>query len=256
LAKPTEETPVYDALQAETIFFPAGGGDLVEGYYARPLDSAPRGSVIVNHHMPGYDDAAKELTRRLAFEGYNALCPNLYFRDAPGASPDDAAAASRAAGGVPRDRFLIDTAAAATYLRAIPNSNGKVGIIGFCSGGRQSVLAACHIDVDAAVDCYGGLVVGQRPDAAPATMTALYDDLPTLSCPLLGIFGSEDRQPAPEHVEELRGLLTSYGKDFEFHSYEAGHGFLQVDRPNYRPLPAVAAWTEILDFYGRKLGQG
>jgi carboxymethylenebutenolidase len=244
---------VYDALLAETIFFPASGGDLVEGYCARPLDSAPRGSVIVTHHFPGYDFDAKEITRRLAFAGYNALCPNLYFRDFPDLSVADAAAAARAAGGVPTEQFVADAAAAAAYLRAAPNSNGKVGMIGFCSGGRQTVLAACRIDLDAAVDCYGGLVVGVPSATTPSATKPLYDDLPQLGCPLLGIFGQEDSQPGPAHVEELSTLLTQYGKDFEFHSYEAGHSFLQADRPAYRPVAATSAWATILEFYARTI---
>ena len=246
---------MFDAMLAETIFFPAGGGDMIEAYSARPMDSAPRGSVIVTHHFPGYDYDAKDITRRLAFEGYNALCPNMYFRDAPGASPADAAALVRAAGGVPRERFLADAAAAAAHLRAAPNSNGKVGMIGFCSGGRQTVLAACNLDLDAAVNCYGGLVVGTPSANAPSTMGPLYDELSNLNCPLLGIFGAEDSQPGPAHVEELAGLLSGYGKDFEFHSYEAGHSFLQADRPAHRPVAAVQAWSDIMAFYDRTIRQ-
>lgn len=243
---------MYDAMLSETITFQGAGGDWIEGYSARPLDGAARGSVLVNHHFPGYDYDAKDITRRFAYYGFNALCPNLYSRDAPAtATPEEAAAIVRAAGGVPRERYIGDAAAAVAYLRAAPNSNGKVGVIGFCSGGRQSVLAACTLDLDAAVDCYGGMVVGQPPEGS--TSTALYDDLPNLNCPLLGIFGEEDRQPSPAHVEELSGLLTQYGKTFEFHSYESGHSFLQADRPAYRPGPATEAWKTIREFYDRML---
>jgi carboxymethylenebutenolidase len=242
---------MYNAMLAETIFFPGGGGDSIEGYHARPLDSAPRGSVLVVHHFPGYDYDAKDITRRMAYQGYNALCPNLYYRDAPDLSPADAAALVREAGGVPRERFLADAAAGAAFLRATPNSNGKVAVIGFCSGGRQSVLAACTLDLDAAVDCYGGMVVGTP---GPNSLSQpLYDDLPNLNCPLLGVFGAEDSQPGPDHVEELAALLSGYGKEFEFHSYEAPHSFLQADRPAYRPVAAVQAWGDVMDFFARTI---
>src|SRR5436190_9982682 len=87
---------MYDAMQAETVFLAGHNGDRIEGYLARPLGSGPYGGVVVIHHMPGYDEATKEITRRFAAGGYLAICPNLHYREAPGASPDDAAAAVRA----------------------------------------------------------------------------------------------------------------------------------------------------------------
>src|SRR5436853_6300211 len=105
--------------------------------------------------MPGYDEGTLEITRRFAAHGYLAVCPNLYAREAPGADPDDAAAAARANGGVPDDRLVGDVGGAAAHLRTSEASDGKVGTIGYCSGGRQSFLAACSLPIAAAVDCYG-----------------------------------------------------------------------------------------------------
>ena len=90
-----------ESMRAETIRFDGHGGDAVEAYLAQPLERPPVGGVVVIHHMPGYDAGTKEITRKFASRGYQAICPNLYWREAPGASPDDAAAAVRAAGGVP-----------------------------------------------------------------------------------------------------------------------------------------------------------
>src|SRR6204780_1504409 len=98
----------YDAILAESVMITGHGGDAIEAYAARPLDSAPRGGVVVIHHMPGYDAGTKEITRTFAVHGYNAVCPNLYWREAPGADPSDAAAEVRARGGVPDDRFVGD----------------------------------------------------------------------------------------------------------------------------------------------------
>ena len=89
---------MYDAILAETISLTGHGGDQIEAYLARPLGPGPFGSVVVIHHMPGYDAQTKEITRTFAVNGYTAVCPNLYWREAPGASPDDAAATARAAG--------------------------------------------------------------------------------------------------------------------------------------------------------------
>src|ERR1700712_4304493 len=95
-----------DTILAETISFVGDGGDVIEGYLARPMGDGPYGSVLVIHHLPGYDRATKEIVRRFAEAGYAALCPNLHYREAPGAAPDDAAAANRAAGGVPDERLI------------------------------------------------------------------------------------------------------------------------------------------------------
>ena len=130
---------MYDATLAETVTIRDDGGDEIEAYLARPMSQGPFGGVVVIHHMPGYDAPTKEIARRFAEHGYNALMPNLYHRDAPGASPDDAAATARAQGGVPDARLIGDVAGAAAHLRALTTSNGKVGVIGYCSGGRQSV---------------------------------------------------------------------------------------------------------------------
>ncbi|HEY7008550.1 MAG TPA: dienelactone hydrolase family protein, partial [Jatrophihabitantaceae bacterium] len=147
-----------DYLTAETVTITGADADEVQAYLARPAERGRRGGVVVIHHMPGYDRATKEIVRRFAELGYDAICPNLYWREAPGADPSDAAAAARARGGVPDERLVGDVGGAMSYLRALPTSNGKVGVIGYCSGGRQSVLAACHLDLDAAVDCYGAFV--------------------------------------------------------------------------------------------------
>jgi carboxymethylenebutenolidase len=126
----------------------------------------------------------------LAAFGYPALCPNLYSREAPGADPDDAAAAARARAGVPAGRLVGDVEGGIGYLRSLPASNGKAATIGYCSGGRQSVLAACRLPVDAAVDCYGAFVGGSPPPNFPIPIAPLYDLLPQLSGPLLGLFGN------------------------------------------------------------------
>jgi carboxymethylenebutenolidase len=245
---------MYDATLAETVTITGHGGDEFEAYLARPLGAGPYGAVVVIHHMPGYDEATKEITRRFAANGYLAICPNLYTREAPGASPDDAAATARAAGGVPDERLVGDVAGAAAHLRSLTSSNGKVGVIGYCSGGRQAFLAACNLQLDAAVDCYGAFVVGNPPEGFPISVKPLVDIADRLSCPLLGLFGAEDERPSPEQTAELDEILTKLGKTFEFHTYEgAGHAFFAVDRPSYRPQAAVDGWKRIFDWFNRYL---
>lgn len=244
-----------EQLTARLIRIAGDGGDEIEAYVASPDetdDPGPRGGVLVIHHMPGFDWASKEIVRRFATLGYDAICPNLYWREAPGATPTEAAAVARAAGGVPDARFLGDAQGAIDHLRALPTSNGKVGVIGYCSGGRQSVLAAANLPVDAAVDCYGAFVTGTPPEGS--TRGNLVDQLPSVGAPILGLFGKEDKFPSPEHVAELDEILTANGKPHEFHSYDdAGHSFFSVDRPSYRQAAAMDGWDRIIDFYGRHL---
>jgi carboxymethylenebutenolidase len=245
---------MYDAVLAETVRLPGHGDDLIEAYTARPLVGGPLGGVVVIHHMPGYDSATKEIVRRFAAEGYNAICPNLHYREAPGASPDDAAAASRAAGGVPDARLLGDVGAAAGWLRGLTSANGRVGTIGYCSGGRQSFLSACNLDLQAAVDCYGAFVVSSPPESLGVKMEPIIDQADNISCPILGLFGAEDQHPSPDEVAEIDARLTKLGKDHDFRTFEgAGHAFFSVDRPSYRVAAANEGWGLILTFFGRHL---
>jgi carboxymethylenebutenolidase len=244
-------------LTARSIRITGAGGDEIEAYLASPAGEAHRdrrGGVVVIHHMPGYDRATKEITRRFAELGYDAICPNLYWREAPGAAPDDAAATARAKGGVPDEQLLGDVQGAVDHLRGLPSSNGRVGVIGYCSGGRQSVLVACNLPVDAAVDCYGAFVTGTPPEGFPLRVHNLVDQLPGLRCPLLGLFGNDDKYPSPEQVDELEQILREHRKDFELHRYDgAGHAFFAVDRESYRPAAANDGWERIEAFFAKHL---
>jgi carboxymethylenebutenolidase len=243
-----------DAIRAETITITGHGGDEIEAYRATPLAEGSRGAVVWIHHMPGYDRETKEFVRRLAVSGYHTVAPNLYSREAPGAAPDDAAAAVRAAGGVPDERLVGDVAGAIEHLRSLPGANGKFGVIGHCSGGRHAYLAACSLQLDAAVDCYGGRVVEDAREGMPKAMTPILHLAPNLSCPLLGLFGSDDVFPTPAAVATLDAELTKLNKPHEFHSYEgAGHAFFSVDRPAYRPEAAVDGWRHIDEFFATYL---
>jgi carboxymethylenebutenolidase len=234
------------------------GGATVNAYQAVPDGPGPFPGVLVIHHMPGWDSATKEITRRFAADGYNAICPNLYAREGLDVDPDDAAAATRAQGGVPDEQFVGDAGAAIEALRALPTSNGKVGVIGYCSGGRHAFLTAVSLPVDAAVDCYGAFVVGPLPEGFPLKIAPIIDKTPELRCPLLGLFGQDDQFPSPEQVDALEEALKANGKTYEFHRYEgAGHAFFSVNRTAFRPEAALDGWQRIFSWFGTYLkGEG
>jgi carboxymethylenebutenolidase len=245
---------VYDATLAETIRIAGHKGDLINAYFARPLGPGPVPGVVVIHHGPGWDEWSKEVTRKFAYHGYATICPHLYHRAGPDASADDAAAAARAAGGTPDDQLVGDVGGAVEFLRALTNSSGMVGTIGYCSGGRQSFLAACSLALDAAVDCYGACVINAPPPGLAFKMEPCVHLADRLSCPLLGLFGEEDSMPAPAETAQLAAVLESYHKTFEFHTFPgAGHGFFAVDRPSYRYQAANDGWTKVFDWFGRYL---
>ncbi len=244
----------YEGMLAETTTIRGYEGDDISAYIARPLGPGPFPGVVLIHHAPGWDEWYWEATRRYAHHGYLAISPNLYHRDGSG-SADDVAAKVRAAGGVPDDQAIGDVEGAIKYLRSQPYSNGKVGVFGTCSGGRQTYLVACRVKgVDAAVDCWGGSVVMSKEELNPKKPVAPIDYTKDLSCPLLGLFGEDDKAPPPEQVAQHEQELKRHGKDYEFHMYpNAGHGFFYYNRPNYRIEQAVDGWAKIWDFFGKHL---
>ena len=245
---------MYEGMLAETVTMSAHGDDRIGAYLARPLGPGPYPGVLVIHHAPGWDESTKEIARRFAHHGYIAISPNLYHRFGPDLAPDDAAAAARAGGWVTTEQFLGDAGGAVRHVRDLPISNGKVGVIGYCSGGRQAFLAACELPVDAAVDCYGAFVASNPPSELPYPMHPVLDRAGSMSCPLLGLFGAEDKNPSQEEVAQIDAELSRLGKAHEFHSFgNAGHAFFAVDRPAYRVEAAVEGWRLIFDFFGRNL---
>ncbi len=246
----------YRGTIAETLKFKGHNGDEGDAYYARPTAPGRYPGVVLIHHMPGWDEWITEAVRKLALHGFATIAPHLYFRE--GGSPDDAAAKARDKGGVSDAQVVGDASGAAAFLRARPESNGKVGVIGFCSGGRHAYLVACTLpkEINACVNCWGGNVViddpklltPQRP-VPPIQMTG------QLACPVLGLFGNEDQNPNRDHVNRLEDALKKAGKSYDFHRYDgAGHAFFNASRVAYRPEQAADGWAKVMAFYHKHLG--
>ena len=243
---------LYSPMMAETVGMAGHNGDVIEAYLARPMGAGPYPGVVVLHHAPGWDEWCMEATRKIAHHGFAAICPNLHFRVGPG-SPDDMAAAVRDKGGVPDEQCMGDVQGAVNFLHNLPTHNGKTGVIGFCSGGRQTYLSACKVTgLDAAVDCWGGRVwvPPEERNGRPAAI----DSTPDMSVPLLGLFGNDDQNPAPAQVDLIEEALKQNGKKYEFHRYDgAGHGFFATDRPGYRPVQAVDGWKKVFAWFDKYL---
>ena len=203
-----------DALLAETITITSRNGDKIEAYSARALDDAARGGVVVLHHLPGYDDGTKEIARRLAYCGYNAVVPNLYWRQAPsrrarrcrGDRPDPLRHPGPAAGRRRRRRPGLPQGPA-----QLERQGGHHRLLLWWP--PVHILAAVSLDLDAAVDCYGSYVAGTLPASYPLKVSTLVDRTMSLSCPLLGIFGAPDARPDPAEVDELAGRAQGGRED-------------------------------------------
>ena len=159
------------------------------------------------------------MVRKLAHHGYAAVSPHLYSRD--GLSPEEAGADAfrglqegRPVVGQPDDQAMGDIEASANWLKAQSTSNGRVGCIGFCSGGRLAYLAACRVpSLDAAVDCWGGAVTpGPRWPTNDAHPVVPIDLTPQMHCPLLGIFGNDDQFPTPARSRSDRRSAQERGQ--------------------------------------------
>ncbi|MCZ6622645.1 MAG: dienelactone hydrolase family protein [Deltaproteobacteria bacterium] len=248
------ETNMYEGMLAETVTMHGANGDIINAYFARPLGGGLFPGMVVIHHAPGWDEWYREATRKFAHHGYATISPNLYYRDGHG-TPEDVGAKVRAAGGIPDDQVVGDLEGAMRHLRSLPFLNGKVGVFGSCSGGRNVFLVACRVKgFDAAVECWGGRVVMAKTDLTPKQPVAPIDYTKDLSCPLLGLFGDEDKSPSPEQVNLHEAELKKHGKNYEFHRYpKAGHGFLYYDRPAYRQEQAVDGWKKIFAFLEKHL---
>jgi carboxymethylenebutenolidase len=244
----------YPGLSGECVMIKGDKGDIVEAYYAKPMGKGPFPGVVLIHHAPGWDEWILEATRKLAQHGFATIAPHLYHRDGPG-NPDDIAAKARAEGGVADKQVVGDVAGAMAYLRAQAESNGKVGLIGFCSGGRHAWLCAGSLpNVDALVDCWGGNKFADNkndPEKRPVPPIELTEKI---TAPILGLYGNDDKNPSPEDVNKTEERVKKAGKNYEFHRYDgAGHGFFNAPRTAYRPEQATDGWEKVYAFYKKYL---
>jgi len=236
------------------------GGDPVRAYLARPrAASQPPGLVIV-HHAPGVDDHIQDVANRFAAAGYAVIVPDLFTREGSAPDPADLEALIARLSSLPDERVLGDLEAAISFLLAEVKTNGKVGAIGFCMGGRYALLLACKSDrLAAAVDCWGGFVDRATPDqlTTPNRPQVPLDLLPSLRCPLYAAFGEEDDNPSPAVAERMEKLLQDVEKETTVRRFPGcGHAFFNDRRPSYRPAAAHALWEDVTAFLRRHLAGG
>jgi carboxymethylenebutenolidase len=242
---------------AEDVTFAGADGDAVGGYLAAPAaGSGPRPAMIVVHEAFGLNDHIRDVARRFAGAGYTTLAPDLYTREG---APDAADIGDVLAKmfGVPDERAVRDLEGAAALLRGRDDATGAVGVIGFCSGGRQTLLFASRSDVPtAAVDCWGGFITRATFEEAataerPVPPAELAGDG---ACPLFLAVGEDDDNPAPADVEAAAERARAAGRDVTMRRYpDAGHAFFADYRDSYAPAAAAALWEDVGHFLAAHL---
>ena len=229
-----------------------GDGSTMEGYLAQPEGDDSHPAVIVIQEIWGVNSHIQAVADRLPSQGYVGLAPAMFHRQGrmiAGLHEELQTAVGRMqqcndAG------IVADVNAAVGFLNSQSSVNGKIGIVGFCFGGRVAYLAACtNSDVSASVVFYGGNIgVALGDGSTPLEQTG------NINCPVLGLFGEEDANPTPDFVNEIDAEMTRLGKAHEFHQYAgAGHGFHCEARGSYRAEAAQDAWAKAMAWFDQNL---
>jgi carboxymethylenebutenolidase len=210
------------------------------------------GAIVVIQEAFGLNDHIQDVTRRFADLGYVAVAPEMFHRAGGGTAPyDDFAKVLPLYEGLDGDdKVLIDVDTARGRLHDEGFVDAQIGIVGFCFGGRVSMLASLRRPFGAGVGFYGGGIVTARSPQFPS----LLDEVPSLTVPWLGIFGDADRGIPTDDVEALRAALANAPADTEIVRYaEAGHGFHCDVRADYHAASALDAWGRTIDWFARHL---
>ncbi|MGE5305446.1 MAG: dienelactone hydrolase family protein [Alphaproteobacteria bacterium] len=218
-------------------------------YVSMPESGSAIPGIVVLHGQSGLENFIKGTTHMLALQGYAAVAPSLYHRDGPDCKDDNPTRKARL-----RDTTLIrDITATLGYLKNHPQVNGsRLGIVGFCMGGRLVYLmSAASPDLKAGVMFYGsGTMMPFGDGPSP------FDRTREINCPIQGHFGAQDKNPSPDDMKKLDAELTRWGKAHEFHSYVgAAHAFVNTGSRNYRPHAAALSWPKATEFFARHLVQ-
>lgn len=232
------------AIESEKVTIETPDGPM-PAQLARPAAGGPLPAVIVVQEAFGLNGHIEQVARRIAGEGYVTLAPDLFHRGGAGrtAGYDDLARALSLMGELTDDGIIRDVAATVAFLEAQPSVRAdRIGITGFCMGGRVAYLAACALPgkVKAAVPFYGGGI--------PVDRTA------ALQAPVLALFGEDDPFIPLDQVRALEAEATRLGKRVDTHVYpKAPHGFFCDERDSYRADAATDAWTRMTAFFAAHL---
>ena len=221
-------------------------GDDMKAFVGEPDTTGRHPGIVVVMGKTGIDEALQGQVADLAAHGFVSIASDMFHREDPNAPDYDTANMRVLDVNIKKD---VNVAISTLKAHALVDPK-RIGIVGFCMGGRISYLMATrNSEIKAAAVYYGGNIMKPRGDGpSPFEQTA------KISCPVIGLFGLEDENPSPADVKKIDAELTRLGKVHEFHAYPgAGHAFMGKGRPSYREHAAREAWPKTLDWFKKYL---
>lgn len=234
-------------LVAGEVRIPVADGHL-PGYAARPAGAGPFPTILVIEEIFGVHEYIKDVCRRLAKRGYLAVAPELYARLADLSTMTDVQdIITKVILKAPDATLLADLDSTAAWAATDHGDPARLGVLGFCRGGRDTWLYAEHNPRLKAAVAFYGPVAGPRSDIQPKTPL---DQAQLLKCPLLGLYGGQDASISQKDVQGAAAIARAMGKRVEIKLFpDAGHGFHADYRPSYNPKDAQAAWAMAMDWF-------
>ncbi|MEM9162368.1 MAG: dienelactone hydrolase family protein [Cyanobacteria bacterium P01_F01_bin.4] len=241
-------------IQTQTVNLQNGDFTL-PAYLAMPKGDGPFAAIVVLQEIFGVNAHIRDVTERIAREGYVAIAPALYHRQAPGFetgyTPEDIEIGRQYKVQTQTNELLGDIQAAIDYVKALSQvQSGSIGSIGFCFGGHVAYLAATLRDTVAVASFYGAGIPDSTFGEGPPTITLT----PKISGTIYAFFGTEDASIPPKAVTRIEAVLKQSNIDHQIFRYEgAGHGFFCDRRGSYNPDAAADAWEKAKSLFAEKL---
>ncbi|MBE9007114.1 dienelactone hydrolase family protein [Fortiea sp. LEGE XX443] len=224
----------------------------ISAYLAQPKEPGSYPGIVVLQEIFGVNSHIRDVTERIAKEGYVAIAPALFDRFAPGFetgyNPEDIEVGRKYAWmQTTASELLSNIQSAIDYLKTLPQvKQDSFGCIGFCFGGHVAYLAATLPDIQATASFYGARITTNTPGGSAATLTLT----PQISGTLYAFFGMEDASIPPEQIDEIEAELEKYKIPHRVFRYDGSdHGFFCDRRPSYNPKAAADAWEEVKQLF-------
>ena len=243
------------AIETERVQISQDGGSF-GGYVARPEGDEVLSAVIVYMEIFGVNSHIRDVTERVAAEGYVAIAPDYFHRTGPGVELgyDDAGMGQgmKLLGALKADEMIADAEATIAYLRGRPDVRGdRIGAMGFCIGGHMTYLTACTTDIQVSAAFYGGGIAGpQGPGGAASTVSRT----PGIKGAILCLFGGQDALIPPDQVDTIRQSIADAGVRGEVVVFDdADHGFHCDQRASYNEAASKDAWQRVTKLFAAEL---